>query len=87
MGPRLLYQDFTDFQDQTQDLQRALPGIVGGVQIAWRHANLFAEATLAYLPRGVYQSVACGGVVFPAPQIGLTLFLGEPHRWPQPAKH
>src|SRR3990172_5801738 len=89
-GPRLLYEHYVDRLLPGESMDAAVPGLLVGVHLGlnalplFRDAegltglHVFAEATLARVPRNVYQGVSYGGQVSVMPAVGAAFQFGRP---------
>ena len=97
-GPRLLYEHYVDRLLPGESMDAAVPGLLVGVHLGlnalplFRDAegltglHVFAEATLARVPRNVYQGVSYGGQVSVMPAVGAAFQFGRPFRWMKRAR-
>ena len=83
VGPRFTRENYSDHLDARQNMHSLYVGAVGGVHWQFRALNLFAEATLAHVPKSTYLGVSHGGGITVLPQFGFLVRLGDDHKWKQ----
>jgi hypothetical protein len=86
IGPRLTYEQYTDFLDQRQSKPALYPGLLGGLHFNVWIVHLYAEATLLHVPKDLFRGQPYGGRVTVMPSIGAVLQIGPSYSWGGKAK-
>ena len=58
-----------------------MPGVLGGVHLAFGRVHLFGEATVVYVPENTYLGVSYGGHLMVVPALGIKVHTGGRYRW------
>lgn len=81
VGPRLLREDYDDRVVPSDSFNGWIPGVLGGLHLAFGPVHLFGEGTLAFRPETTYrETVFDGGPIF-LPTGALAAHFGSPFQW------
>ena len=80
-GPRIVREDYDDRLVPADSFNGWIPGVLGGIHLAFGPMDLFGEGTLAFRPNSTYRGAAFdGGPIF-LPTGAVTAFFGSPFQW------
>lgn len=80
-GPRLLREDYDDRLVPSDSFNDWIPGVLGGLHLAFGRVHLFGEGTVAFRPETTFRGATFdGGPIF-LPTGALAAHFGSPFRW------
>jgi hypothetical protein len=80
-GPRLLHEDYDDRLVPADSFKGWIPGILGGLHLAFGRLHLFGEGTVAFRPQTTYRGATFdGGPIF-LPTGAFAAHFGSPFHW------
>ena len=81
VGPRVLFERYTDLLDRAGDMNATLWGGVYGLHGRFRNIHIFAEASLVHSPGRTVRGTRFNGDWTVIPAFGLSLYYGRSHSW------
>ncbi len=81
VGPRILFEDYTDNLNPSESVSAVIAGILGGVHLRLGHLHLFGESSVVYVPEASYMGQTNNGRLMVVPTGGIVFHIGSPYKW------
>lgn len=83
VGPRVLFEDYTDNLNPSESVSAVIAGILGGAHLRIGHLHLFGESSVVYVPEASYMGQTNNGRLMVVPTGGIVFHVGPPYKWPK----
>lgn len=81
IGPRIMYEDYSDALVPADDLSDVIPAILAGIHFRYHSVHLFGEGNLVFRPETTYRGTTFDGGTILLPIAGIIGHIGSPFRW------